>query len=272
MAYIHLEHKININTWPVKGAFQPDAISSFEIIGNTYYISANEGDGRDYSGFSSEVRIKDLTLDSLSFPNRVELQNDTNLGRLKTFTANVIGDTDNDGDVDELYSYGARLFSIWDSNGDLVWDSGDEIEQFIALNHPAFFNCNDGKSSKSDSRSDDKGPEPEAITTAKIGNRTYAFIGLERQGGILIDDITNPTNPTFDQYLHTLDTATGLMIDIAPGLLFVPSTKSHTSTNLLISSNEVSGTVAIYEIIDNLVSKKKLQKISLIFTQILQQE
>jgi|TARA_B110000259_G_scaffold102731_1_gene118281 DNA-binding beta-propeller fold protein YncE len=252
---------INIQNWPVKGVFQPDAISSYEAFGRTYYLSANEGDGRDYSGFSSETRIKDLTLDSITFPNRDSIQNDTTLGRLKTFTENIIGDTDGDGDVDELYSYGARSFSIWDETGYLVWDSGDEIEQYMATNYPTFFNCNDGKDSKFDSRSDDKGPEPEAITTGRIGNRSYAFVGLERQGGILVYDITTPTHPFFDQYIQNMDTTTGEMIDIAPeGLIFVSSEKSHTGTNLLVSSNEVSGTVTIYELLDNLVSNEEISK------------
>lgn len=255
------DNGINIKNWPVKGIYQPDAISSFEANGMTYYLSANEGDARDYSGFSSETRIKDLTLDSVTFPNRVELQNDTNLGRLNSFTANVIGDTDGDGDVDELYSYGARSFSIWDSNGDLVWDSGDDIEQYMALNHASFFNCNDGKESKFDSRSDDKGPEPEAITTGVIGNKIYAFVGLERQGGILVYNITNPLHPTLDQYIHTMDTTTGEMTHIAPeGLVFVSSAESHTGNYLLIASNEESGTVAIYEITDNLVSLDEMNK------------
>ena len=244
------DNKVQINTWPVKGVYQPDAISAFTASGQTYWISANEGDGRDYSGYSSEVRIKDLTLDSTTFPNAAELQNDTNLGRLKTFTMDVIGDIDNDGDVDELYSYGARSFSIWDGNGNLVWDSKDEIEQYIKTNHVTFFNCNDGLASDQDSRSDDKGPEPEAITVGELNNVTYAFVGLERQGGIMVYDISNPTAPVFNQYIHTMDTSTGAMIDIAPeGLVFVSLAESHTGKAMLIVSNEVSGTTTIYEVV-----------------------
>lgn len=241
--------KIQINNWPVKGIYQPDAISSFTVNGETYWISANEGDGRDYSGYSSEVRIKDLTLDPTAFPTANILQNDTNLGRLKTFTPDMVGDIDNDGDVDELYSYGARSFSIWDSVGNLVWDSQDEIEQYMKANHASFFNCDDGLASDQDSRSDDKGPEPEAITVGVMNNTTYAFIGLERQGGILVYDISNPLSPVFNQYVHTMDTNSGEMIDIAPeGLVFVSPTESHTGKAMLIVSNEVSGTTTIYEI------------------------
>jgi len=246
------DNKFQINTWPVKGVYQPDAISSYEVNGKTYWLSANEGDARDYSGFSSETRVKDLILDPTVFPNAAELQNDTNLGRLNTFTADVIGDIDADGDIDELYSYGSRSFSIWDSVGNLVWDSKDEIEQYMLANHTPFFNCNSGKQSKADSRSDDKGPEPEAITVGTIDGKTYAFLGLERQGGIMVYDITDPTAPVFDQYVHTMDTNTGLMIDIAPeGLVFVPASESHTTNNMLIVSNEVSGTTTVYELSSN---------------------
>jgi hypothetical protein len=239
---------INITNHPVKGVYQPDAIASYTANSNTYILTANEGDGRDYTGYSSEERISDLTLDPTAFPNASLLQEDTVLGRLKTFSADMIGDTDNDGDVDELYSYGARSFSIWDDAGNLVWDSGDEIEQYIKNNHPTYFNCNDGKASKQDSRSDDKGPEPESVTVGYVGGVPYAFVGLERQGGIMIYDISTPNNPTFVDYIHTLDTS-GIMTDIAPeGLVFIPSTESHTGNNLLVVSNEVSGTVTIYQI------------------------
>jgi hypothetical protein len=244
------DNKIQINTWPVKGIYQPDAIASFQSNGFTYWVSANEGDARDYIGYSSEERIKDLTLDSTVFPNAGELQNDTNLGRLKTLSMDMVGDIDNDGDVDELYSYGARSFSIWDSTGTLVWDSKDQFEQYIKANHISFFNCDNGEANDQDSRSDDKGAEPEAITTGVLNNTIYAFIGLERQGGIMVYDISNPTAPIFNQYIHTMDTVSGKMIDIAPeGLIFVPANESHTGKAMLIVSNELSGTTTIYEVV-----------------------
>ena len=245
------DNGINIQNWPVKGAYQPDAIDYYSVNNTSYLVTANEGDARDYDGYSAEVRMDDLTLDPTAFPNAATLLTNDNLGRLKTFTADVIGDTDADGDVDELYAYGARSFSIWDENGNLVWDSGDDFEQYIAANHPAFFNCNDGLASEMDDRSDDKGPEPEAVTVGQIGNSYYAFIGLERQGGVMVYDVTNPTNPSFVNFIETYDTTNGTMIDIAPeGLVFVPANESHNGENLLIVSSEVSGTVAIYEFQD----------------------
>ncbi len=246
------DNGINIASWDVHGVYQPDAIASYEVGGNTYIVTANEGDGRDYAGYSSETRIKDLMLDSTVFTNYAFLQEDSNLGRLKTFTPDVIGDSDGDGYVDELYSYGARSFSIWDDGGNLVYDSGDEIENYIKDNHETFFNCNDGLASEFDDRSDDKGPEPEAVTIGRLRNTYFAFVGLERQGGVMVYNITDPMNPVFDTYIEELDEVNGTMDDIAPeGLVFVHKDDSHNGMHMLIVSNEVSGTTTIYEIVDN---------------------
>jgi hypothetical protein len=231
---------INIQPWPVLGMYQPDAIASFSINHQTYLITANEGDARDYDGFSEEERIKDLTLDPTAFPKAADLQNDANLGRL-TVTS-TLGDPDGDGDFDQLYAFGGRSFSIWKADGSVVFDSGDQLEQITASLVPALFNSDDGDPEKFDTRSDNKGPEPEGVTTGVIGGRTYAFIGLERTGGVMVYDITNPNRPAFVDYATT----TG---DVAPeGLTFVAADHSPTCKPLLIVSNEVSGTTTFYEI------------------------
>lgn len=259
------DNGIHIQNWNVKGVYQPDAITSLTVGGSTYWLSANEGDGREYDGYESETRIADLTLDATAFPNAETLQQDSVLGRLKSFTPDMIGDTDGDGDIDELYSYGARSFTIWNEAGELVWDSGDQIEQYISDNHPNFFNCNSGKASKSDSRSDDKGPEPESITVGKVGESYYAFIGLERQGGVMIYNVTNPQAPTFDSYVHSMDETTGLMTDIAPeGILFLSADDNHSNFDVVISSHEVSGTTTIFKIEDNTIGLEEEDDINVI--------
>lgn len=239
---------VNILTWPVKGIYMPDAMVSFTQEGINYYVSANEGDGRDYDGYSSETRVKDLDLDPAVFSDP-DIQEDENLGRLKTLTMDVVGDTDGDGLVDEIYAYGARSFSIWDEEGNLVFDSGDEFEQYIAAHHASYFNCDEGLAEEMDNRSDDKGPEPEAITIGKVGDRTYAFIGLERQSGIFVYDITNPAASYLDTFIHTYQGDTA--VDVGPeGIYFIPAAHNHTDKNLLLISHEISGTVSIYEIED----------------------
>lgn len=235
------DNGINIKNWPTKGFYMPDAIASFEINGRTYIASANEGDARDYDGYSEESRVGDLTLDPVAFPNAADLQNDAKLGRLNSTTAQ--GDTDGDGDHDIIYSYGARSFSIWDDQANLVFDSANDFERITSSMAYDRFNSQ-GASDSFDSRSDDKGPEPEAITTGKIGNRTYAFIGLERIGGIFVYDITIPQTSQYVTYVHN-------PIDIGPeGIIFVPATNSPNQRDLVILSSEVSGTVSMYQVIN----------------------
>lgn len=253
---------INIQTHNVRGLYQPDAVATYYVNGTPYIVSANEGDAREYDGnpgYISETRVKDLTLDATAYPSAT-IQNDDELGRLKTLTPDMIGDTDGDGDVDQIYSYGARSFTIWDPLlGTPVYDSGDEFEQYIAANHPDFFNCNDGIAAEKDDRSDDKGPEPEALTVGTIGDSTYAFIGLERQGGIMVYNITDPANAHFETFANSYDNANGTMADIAPeGIVFVPAAESHSGTNLLIVSNEVSGTAVVYEVAEIAVSDNEV--------------
>ncbi|MEO1590445.1 MAG: choice-of-anchor I family protein, partial [Cyanobacteria bacterium J06632_22] len=231
---------INIQTHPTLGMYQPDAIATYTVDGETYVVTANEGDARDYDGFSEEVRVKDLTLDPTAYPNAAELQDDANLGRLKTTTA--LGDTDGDGDVDQIYSYGARSFSIWDAAGNLVFDSGDDFEQIIAADFPEVFNINDGDPEEFDERSDDKGPEPEGITIGVFDGRTLAFIGLERSGGVMVYDISNPTAPKFLTYEPSFSG------DVSPeGLIYISEDDSPNGAALLVVTNEESNTFSVYQ-------------------------
>jgi alkaline phosphatase len=242
---------IAIATHPVYGMYQPDAIASYEVGGKTYVVTANEGDARDYDGYSEEVRVADLTLDPTVFPNAADLQLEENLGRLKTTTQT--GDIDGDGDFDEIHAYGARSFSIWEVNGALtqVYDSGDDFEQTIAALDAPHFNSTNDDNDSFDNRSDDKGPEPECVTLGEVGGRTYAFIGLERMGGIMVYDVTNPVAPTFTQYFNNRDfgvdaddPAAG---DLGPeGLAFISAADSPNGMPILVVASEVSGTTTLY--------------------------
>lgn len=231
----------NFQNWPVLGFYHPDAIAYAKIRGGRYLITANEGDSRDYDGYSEEKRVKDLALDPVAFPDAETLQLDKNLGRLKTTIAN--GDTDGDGDFDKIYAYGARSFTIWTTTGTIVYDSGDQIAKTIFELNPSVFNSSEGGAA--DKRSDDKGAEPETVTTLKTGNKTLLFVGLERTGGVMIYDISNPSNPVFLEWIKD-------SVDIAPeGLIAVKAEDSPTGNDLIIITNEVSNTVAIYEISKN---------------------
>ena len=230
---------VAIANWPVKGVFEPDSIAVADLVGGRYYLTANEGDTRDYDAFGEEERIKDLDLDPTIFPNAAELQADAALGRLTATT--VDGDLDGDGDYDVLEIPGGRSFTIRSAaDGKRVWDSGDHLEQLTALIDPANFNANQEPDSF-DSRSDNKGPEPEALSVGRVGDRTYAFVGLERTGGVVTYDITDPKAPTFVQFTNPSQ-------DVGPEHIeFVSAGRSPSGKALLLVANEISGTVAVYQ-------------------------
>jgi hypothetical protein len=246
---------INIANWPVKGMYQPDAIASFTKCGMTYLVTANEGDERDYDpGFSEEVKVRDVDLDPTTFPNAATLKDKPNLGQLRitnTMTKIKIG---KDEYFTELFSFGARSFSIWDAYGNLIFDSGDDFEQIIAADEDFadYFNSN-YNDNEFDDRSPKKGPEPEGVVTAKIRGQNYAFIGLERIGGIMVYNVTNPYNPEFVQYINTRnfggDPEEDTAGDLAPeGLLYIRKFFSPNKKDLLVVSFEVSGSITIFQI------------------------
>lgn len=243
--------QINIQNWPVFGMFQPDAIDSYSYNGMNYIVSANEGDSRDYNGYSEEERVADLTLDPTAFPNAATLQMDENLGRLKI--TNSKGDG-GDGTFEELYCYGGRSFSIWDATtGSLVYDSGNDFETQIAAADAANFNSTNDDNTSFDNRSDDKGPEPEALKVVSIMGKTYAFIGLERQGGIMVYDITDPSNVSFESYTTDRDFTQTEGTPAAGGMgpediKFVEASQSPTGFPLLLVSNEVSGSLSVFSV------------------------
>ncbi|MEZ4958449.1 MAG: choice-of-anchor I family protein [Saprospiraceae bacterium] len=234
-------------SWPVKSFYLPDAIECFEVGGVKYAITANEGDTRDYDGYSEEERVKDLDLDPAAFPHAEYLQKDALLGRMLTTSAQ--GDTDGDGDFDEIFGMGGRSFTIWNvATGSVVYDSGDDFEQIVAADpmwSPIFNASNSNATFKN--RSDDKGPEPESVLTAEIDGRVYAFIGLERIGGVMLYEVTDPANPQFVQYINTRDLTGGG--DLGPeGLIFIPYNESPNGKNLVVVSNEISGTLSVFEL------------------------
>jgi hypothetical protein len=210
-----------------------------------YIITANEGDSRDYDGYSEEERVKDLDLDPTVFPYASTLQQDENMGRLKTTSS--MGDLDGDGDFDEIYSFGGRSFSIFDQYGNLVWDAGNQFSTIIKAMEPNLFNEDGGEM---DGRSDDKGGEPEAMAIGKIGVYTYAFIGLERQSCIMVYDITDPKKPIFiTYYSNRMVNGTNVSGDVGPEIIkFIPATASPNGENLLLVGYEVSGSLGVIQV------------------------
>ncbi|PPC80446.1 MAG: bifunctional metallophosphatase/5'-nucleotidase, partial [Hyphomicrobium sp.] len=233
---------------PVFGIYQPDSIASFiGADGKQYYVIANEGDDRNdflTGGETTTVGNANYVLDpSLS----ATLKANSELGRLVVSNigsgstdpniTQLRGDTDGDGDIDQIISYGGRSFSILNDKGEIVFDSGTHGEQVVAATGltSAGGNYDDG-------RSDNKGTEPEGITVGTINGKTYAFVGLERAGGVIAYEVTDPTNVTFTQFATNAG-------DLNPeGLTFISAGDSPTGEEILAVTNETSNTLTLYAV------------------------
>lgn len=252
---------VNIANYPVFGMYMPDAIAQYKVGNTTYLVTANEGDARADWGAANneEIRVgsSSYVLDTVKFggaTNVAAIKANTALGRLNI--SRNWGDFNNDGRYDSIFCFGARSFTIWNaSTGALVWDSKDELEQRTLAAFPASFNVSSTNNTLKN-RSDDKGPEPEAVTVARIFDSTYAFVGLERIGGIMVYNITNPNAPYFVQYINTRNfSVTPSLANLSSvgdlsveGLLFIPRNQSPTGKDLVVASHEISGTVAVFEV------------------------
>ncbi|WP_337965223.1 choice-of-anchor I family protein [uncultured Flavobacterium sp.] len=221
------DDKIAFNPWKVKGMYMPDGISHFTANDTPYFVTANEGDAREYTAYSDIKRMKDMKLDATVFPDAATLKLEPNLGRLNLITD--MGDSDGDGDLDELVAFGARSFSIWNGNtGKIVFDSKNDVDKKTQE-----------LGTYDDKRSDDKGSEPEAVVAVKMGTQNILFVGLERSDAFMTYDVTSPASP---QYLQTVKTG-----DAPEGILFIPASKSPTKRSLLVVSSEGDGTIKIFQ-------------------------
>ena len=241
------DNAVNIRNWPVKGMYQPDAIAAYTVGGQTYLITANEGDAREWGTFIEERRVADLQLNPAVFTDAVcggPCAAASRLGRL-TVTS-MLGLNAQTGRYDALYVLGGRSISIWSATGAQVWDSGDQLEQRTKDLPMAAFNASHDNNSL-DNRSDNKGPEPEGVVLGRMGEKTFAFVGLERVGGVMVYDVSNPSSPSYVTYVNTRSGETG---DRGPeGLVFIRAADSPIEKPLLVVGNEISGTTAVYEIL-----------------------
>jgi len=232
---------INIRNADVIGLLQPDSIASFAVGGVTYFITANEGDAR--VAFDDEATLAEqsggvftVDLDNTAYPDEAALRANASLGRLRIRTD--LGDTDGDGDIDQIYAYGGRSVSIFMQNADgtitKVRETGGEFEAIIARDFATRFNIDTSEGGALDTRSDNKGPEPEGVDIGVINGRTYAFVGLERVGGVMIYDVTDPANATYVGYRPPL-TGEGNAPELTK---FISAEDSPTGTALVLTANE----------------------------------
>ncbi len=281
----------NLKSYPqLVGLYMPDTLDSYSVNGQTYIVSANEGDGREYgfkttqaecdqAGFKwdeddyqgtpdytnvkgsclshiDEVRGKKLKV-TTEHPLAGALKDNKQLARLKVIKPNHTLNAE-----ENVQAFGARSFSIWNENGELVFDSGDDFATVALLNEGKHFNSTNDSNSSGDDRSDDKGIEPEAIEVAKINGRYYAFIGLERQGGIMVYDITEPKQAQFLHYVNHRDYTQPVCTLVEDGECandtynpkagdLAPESINYFTRNgqhFIAVGNEVSGTTSVFRI------------------------
>ncbi|PJJ67739.1 choice-of-anchor I family protein [Chryseobacterium geocarposphaerae] len=240
--------EVLIANWPVKAYFLPDGVQNFKVGGTNYIVTANEGDEKDLSGFSERTTVgaNTYTLDPAIFPQSNILKASYNLGRFRV--SNATGNTDGDADFEEIAALGARSFSIFNADTkQIVYDSGDRFERYIAANHPLIFNA-DNESNGAKNRSRAKGPEPEGVALGVIGGQTYAFITLERTGGVMVYNITDPSNPTFTDYKHSRTTSAYGGDNGPEGIIYIAPENTTTGKGYIIIANEISGTLSMYEV------------------------
>ncbi|MEZ8778869.1 choice-of-anchor I family protein [Vibrio splendidus] len=275
----------------LEGLYMPDSITSYSVDGNTYIVTANEGDGREYGikttqemcdekGFEwdgddykgtenyttekdfciayvDEVRGKKLDVDA-NHPLAGALKDNKQLARLKVIKPRGTLAADQ-----KVQAFGSRSFSIWDESGELVFDSGDDFARIVLEQDPANFNSTNDSNQSGDDRSDDKGVEPEAIEVAEINGKQYAFIGLERQGGIMVYDVTQPKSASFISYLNNRDFTQPVCTKVdedgdcdndiynsKAGDLGPESIKYFTRSgnHFIAVGNEVSGSTSVYRV------------------------
>lgn len=235
---------IEIKNYPLRGLRQPDGIASFNVDGKNYLITANEGAPvNDYDEWTDETDV-----DKLDRKHKLDRSvfTDSLLYELHDLT---VSDIDGCNEIlsgcPYMYTFGSRSISIFDcSSKTLLWDSGEQLESAFAKIAPDYFNWNSKKGKvKMDSRSSDKGPEPENVTVGIVENKRYAFAGLERTSGIATFDITNLNAPKLvDLYFNPLDRG-------PEGLLFIPAEISPLKgTALLVVGYEYSKTLTIYSV------------------------
>jgi 2',3'-cyclic-nucleotide 2'-phosphodiesterase (5'-nucleotidase family) len=249
------------------GMYMPDGIQAYEVDGKTYLVTANEGDGRAWGDYSDTARAGDLGKDGLApvcaNSSMGEQLDDADLGRL-----NIATDMGLNADgtcYNSLYSFGGRGFSVWDTEGNQQFDSNADFEAITHAANPEFFNSNHSESNL-EGRSDDKGPEPESVAIGQVDGRTYAFVGLERVGGVMTYDITDPENATYAGYVNNRDFSVSVEDeltgdeaadrallskagDLGPeGIDFIPAENSPNGRPLVVVGNEVSGTTTTFEV------------------------
>lgn len=239
--------KIDIKRDNFFGTPMPDGIAFLSKDGKDYILTANEGDAREWGKKKNKYEnTKSKKFDEKANKKTEYLDNDKTDGL----------------DENKIYLLGGRSFSIYDAS-DLtrVYNSGSDFEKITARIFPDFFNTSNDEDKgpdELDARSNKKGPEAENIAVLNIKDKTYAIVGLERISGIMIYDITDPSNPVYKDYFNnrifikSVNDKEEIGLEkrgnVGPeGLCAIEAKDSPTGKPIVLVANEVSGTVQVIE-------------------------
>jgi hypothetical protein len=248
---------ININD-VVPGLPMPDTLATFMHGGRRLLATANEGDARTDDGDvarAGAANVVDTVSDGagdLTFAG--SLSDSAGIGRLTI--SRFDGNLDSDSLVEVPTMIGTRSFTLWDEAGRRVFDSGSMLEDFVRANAPLTFNMNNGTTTAIDTRSDDKGPEPEALAYGEIAGRQFVFVGAERQNGIFQFDVTDLSRVSIVGYYNIVDgtkVVTGAQYVSPETIVFVSASDSPTGKPVLLVGYEgvepaISGSLAVLEV------------------------
>ena len=249
----------------VLGIRMPDGIAAYEVGGVTYLVCANEGDSREWGDYLNENEAKKGAASPADNIAEGEISGKVVYFGEESKTESAKGYDGLDTTCD--YLFGGRSFTLYavTENGiQEVFTSGDDFESLTARYFPDYFNTSNDNAALDD-RSGKKGPEAESVTVGVVDGKTYAFVALERTGGVMVYDITDPSAVTYVNYVNSRDFGSivpGSEVyedgeldkwvtggDVAPeGLAFLTAQQSPTGQPMLLAACEVSGTVAVYEL------------------------
>ena len=252
--------QVLIANWPIQAFYMPDAVANYTIGGTTYLVTANEGDEKEYTGFIERTTVgaATYTLDPAIYPNASVLKQSYNMGRFRV--SNLSGNTDVDSDFETINAVGSRSFSIFNATTkQIVFDSGDDFERYTSANLPTIYNA-DHSDNIAKGRSRAKGPEPEGVTIAQIGAETFAFISLERVGGVMVYNITDPNNVTFVDYKNSRSTSAYSGDNGPEGITYIKPENSPNGKGYVLVANEISGTITVFEVDANALSTSNFNK------------
>jgi hypothetical protein len=236
----------------------PDTIATFLHNGRRLLATANEGDARSDDGDVARAGAANVVDTVADGPDdRIfsgSLSDSAGIGRLTI--SRVDGNLDGDSLVEVPTMIGTRSFTLWSEDGQRVFDSGSMIEEFVRANAPRTFNMNNGTTTAIDTRSDDKGPEPEALAYGQIDGRHYVFVGAERQNGIFQFDVTDLSRVSIVGYFNIVDgvkVVTGTQYVSPETIVFVSASDSPTGKPILLVGYEgvepaISGSLAVLEV------------------------